>query len=270
MGLDPGTEPGRDYHRLEQGQDQGPAQPQPTCAGRVNPRGGGGIGGSASSPGRALIPHHGGVDDPEAFARLARTVYVTARAGAVDCTAAFDLAASKLEVSPLDQDAGELARLSLDCAEASQSRMAEVALSLLAAVGFEPGFREEPSWLACLQDAMRLVNLDVAATGIRRPCQLRVHDDEPGNAYVETGDGYTGTAQGIFPASGADRVSALVAVADDAQDALMHAIWAAWPVCPVHRLGVHPREHDGAAVWWCARDGGHAVAAIGRWPGMGS
>jgi hypothetical protein len=151
------------------------------------------------NPGRALIPHHGGVDDPEAFARLARTVYVTARAGAVDCTAAFDLAASKLEVSPLDQDAGELARLSLDCAEASQARMAEVALSLLAAVGFDPGFTEEPGWLACLQDAMRLVNLDVAATGIRWPCQLRAHDEEPGNAYVETGDGYTGTAQGIMP-----------------------------------------------------------------------
>ena len=51
-----------------------------------------------------------------------------------------------------------------------------------------------------------------------------------------------------------------------AQDALMHALWVAWPVCPVHRLGVHARDHEEAAVWWCSGDGGHAVAAIGAWP----
>jgi len=33
-----GAEPGRDHHRLEQGQDQGAAQPQPTRPGRVTPR----------------------------------------------------------------------------------------------------------------------------------------------------------------------------------------------------------------------------------------
>jgi hypothetical protein len=64
-------------------------------------------------------------------------------------------------------------------------------------------------------------------------------------------------------------VSALVAVADDAQDALMEELWAVWPVCPVHRLGVHARHHDKAAVWWCAGDDGHPVAAIGEWPGEG-
>ncbi len=211
-----------------------------------------------------------GVDDCEAFDRLARAVYLAARAGAVDCTAAFDLATAKLEVSPLDPDATELALLSVECTEASQPRMAEVALSLLATVGFCPGFTEEPEWLTCLEGAMRLVNRDVAATGIGHPCRLRVYDDEltrNGNAYVETGDGYNGTSGGIYPASGADPVSALVAVADDAQDALMEELWAVWPVCPVHRLGVHAREHEEAAVWWCAGDGGHAVSAIGEWQG---
>jgi hypothetical protein len=148
--------------------------------------------------------------------------------------------------------------------------MAEVALRLLATASFRPGFSEEPGWLACLEDAMRLVNRDTAATGIRRPCKLRVHDDglnTSTNAYAETWDGYTGTAQGIYPASGADLVSALVAVADDAQDALMHSLWAAWPACPAHRTGVHARDHEGAAVWWCAGAGGHAVAAIGEWQG---
>lgn len=134
-----------------------------------------------------MIPHHGGVDNYAAFDRLCRTVYLAAREGAVDCTAAFDLAAAKLEVYPLDADATELAWLSLECAEASQRRMAEVALRLLATMGWDPGFREEPGWLASLDEAMRLVNRDVAATGIRHPCRLRVrHDQAGGNAYVET------------------------------------------------------------------------------------
>jgi hypothetical protein len=208
------------------------------------------------------------VDDYTAFDRLSSAVYIAARAGAVDGTAAFDLATSWLAERPQDPDARELAWLSVECTEASQPRMAEVALRLLATANFCPGFKEEPGWPAALEDAMRLVNRDVAATGVRRPCQLRVDDDDltrDGNAYVETWDGYTGTAQGIYPISGADPVSALVAVADDAQDALMHALWAAWPVCPIHRLGVHARDHEEAVVWWCAGDGGHAVAAIGEW-----
>jgi hypothetical protein len=66
---------------------------------------------------------------------------------------------------------------------------------------------------------------------------------------------------------GSDPVSALVDVADDAQDALMHALCAAWPVCPVHQLGAHARKHEAAAVWWCSGDGGHTVTAIGHWQG---
>jgi hypothetical protein len=210
------------------------------------------------------------VDDYEDFDRLSSAVYIAARAGAVDCTAAFDLATSWLEERPQNPDATELATLSTECTQASQPRMAEVALRLLATTNFYPGFKEEPGWLACLEDAMRLVNRDAAAAGIR-PCQLRVHDDDglnwSVNAYVETWDGYTGTTEGIYPASGADPVSALVGVADNAQDALMHALFAAWPVCPVHRLGVHSRDQDEAAVWWCSGDGGHTVTAIGEWHG---
>lgn len=220
---------------------------------------------------RVLVAHHGGVDDDPAFGLLCRAVYLAARAGAVDCAVAFDLATSWLEIYPLDQDATELASLSLECADAGQPRMAEVALRLLAAVGFGPGFTEEPGWLVSLEGAMRLVNRDLAATGIGRLCRLRVYDDElacSGNAYVETWDGYTGSSCGVYPASGADPVSALAAVADDAQDAVMEALWAVWPVCPRHRLGVHAIDREQAAVWWCAAgDGGHVVAAIGEWPG---
>jgi hypothetical protein len=210
------------------------------------------------------------MDDYAAFDRLSRAVYIAARGGTVDCTAAFDLATSWLEEHPQDPDATELATLSVECAEASRPRMAEIALRLLATAGFRPGFSEEPGWLARLEDAMRLVNQDMAATGIRHPCHLRVYDDEltlSGNAYAETWDGWTAPAQGIYPVSGADPVQALVEVAEDAQDALMHALWSVWPVCPAHRLGVHARVHQKAAVWWCAGDGGHAVTAIGEWHG---
>ena len=37
VGLDPGPEPRRHHHRLEPGQNEGPAQPQPTRPGRVKP-----------------------------------------------------------------------------------------------------------------------------------------------------------------------------------------------------------------------------------------
>ena len=46
----------------------------------------------------------------------------------------------------------------------------------------------------------------------------------------------------------------------------MHSIWGAWPTCPAHRLGVHVRVRDGAAVWWCRTGGGHVVARVGELP----
>ncbi|XVV15604.1 hypothetical protein ACQP2X_15035 [Actinoplanes sp. CA-131856] len=209
------------------------------------------------------------MDDRATFDRFCRTVYVAARSGKVTCTDAFDLSAAALETNPADPDAAELASLSLECADPSRPRMAELALAVLAAVDFEPGFTEEPQWLTRLEDAMRAVNRDVATTGLAHTCHLRVHPDEPGltgNAYAQTWDGETGTAQGVFPHSGANQVSALVAVAEDTQDAVMHSLWSAWPVCPTHERGVHARSHDKAAVWWCSADNGHAVAAIGEWP----
>ena len=56
-----------------------------------------------------------------------------------------------------------------------------------------------------------------------------------------------------------------MAVADDAQDAVMHSIWGAWPVCRSHQLGVHPEARDNTAVWWCEGSGGHVAAPIGQW-----
>ena len=210
------------------------------------------------------------MDDDAAFDRLCRRVYTGLRAGALDCTDTFDLAASVLASRPADEAATELARLSVEGTQAGRSRRADLAATLLEVVGFHPGFAEEPALLGRIEDALRLVNRDMAASGLRHGCRIHVRADQPGlngNAYVESWDGHRGSGQGVFPDSGADPVSALVAVAEDAQDAVMHAIWSAWPECPVHRLGVHARDHDGTGVWWCAGAGGHAVAAIGEWPG---
>ncbi|MCY1145725.1 hypothetical protein OWR29_47660 [Actinoplanes sp. Pm04-4] len=210
------------------------------------------------------------MDDVVAFDRLCRTVYVAGRAGVVGCADAFDLAASLLTARPADRDVSELASLSIGCEQTSRPRMAELALTVLEAIEFVPGFSEEPLWLARIEDALRLVNQDLAASGLCQTCLLRVQEDGPGltgNAYIETWNGHTGTGQGIFPASGADPVTALTAVAEDAQDAVMQALWSVWPACPVHQIGVNARDRAKAAVWWCAGDGGHSVTAIGEWHG---
>jgi hypothetical protein len=84
------------------------------------------------------------------------------------------------------------------------------------------------------------------------------------SAFVEfRGNGY-GSAPGIAPENGSNTVSALIAVADDAQDSVIETLHEVWPVCPVHQLGAHAREHD-AAVWWCNGKGGHVIATTGQW-----
>ena len=112
---------------------------------------------------------------------------------------------------------------------------------------------------------MRIVNQDVAATGLPGTCRLEVPAWSERNAYVLTWDDYTDCDQGISPGWYRDAVGALMDVADDAQGAIMESTMQAWPVCPWHHLGTHVEEHDGAAVWWCKGNDGHVVAAIGRW-----
>jgi hypothetical protein len=208
------------------------------------------------------------VDDDEDFDRLCRRVFAGVRDGAPDHSDSCDLAATVLELKPADRDAVELASLSVEGAAANWPRMAELAGALLATACFELGLSEEPGWLKRLDDAMCLVNRDAAASGLPHGCRLSFMDFDPahrGHLFAESWDGTFGTSTGIPSSAGADPVSALLAVAEDAQDAVMHTIWSAWPQCPAHQLGAHPRDHDDAAVWWCAGDGGHVAAAIGAW-----
>ena len=56
LGLDPGRQPGRDHQRVEQEQDQGPAQPRTTRPRRVRPRPAGAIDYTIRRSWRPLVP----------------------------------------------------------------------------------------------------------------------------------------------------------------------------------------------------------------------
>jgi hypothetical protein len=202
------------------------------------------------------------VDCAPGFERLAARIYAAARDGAVDRDSGFDLASLVLDYQPLNPRAAELADLCV--AGADEERIAEAARLVLDDT-FEPGFAEEPAWFAALTEALDFVNADIRATGLPGTARLVIPEWSDRNAWVQTWDGHHGSSGGIAPGSGKDPVTALAAVADEAQDAVMESIWAAWPVCPAHQLGVHVEVRDGAVVWWCQGSGGHPVAPVGTW-----
>jgi hypothetical protein len=90
------------------------------------------------------------------------------------------------------------------------------------------------------------------ATGLSGDVQLIRPDWSPGNAAVETWAGDQGWTGGIFPSDAADDLSALVAVAEQARQAIMESLryqstGRKWPTCPVHGLGTSPRAHTALA-----------------------
>jgi len=202
------------------------------------------------------------VDGPAEWGPYAIALYVGVRDGAVDRTVAFDLACAVLDYFPLNEAARELAQASV--ADGDEPRLTEAARRFLADQGFEPDFELEPGLLTALERAMDVVNADMRATGLPGTGRLVVPDWSQ-NAFVVTWSGNYGSTSGIFPSDGGDPVTALAAVADHAQDALMETLWAPWPVCPAHQLGVHARVHAGDAVWWCNGAGGHVVTPVGQW-----
>jgi hypothetical protein len=197
----------------------------------------------------------------EEFDRLARRVYSGARDGAVDREAAFDLACLLMDAKAADPVVAELAEAAAEGTD--RERLAALAQQVLSD-RFEPGFDLEPGWLTALEEALQAVRADLLATGLPGTATLVRPGWSPANAFVDYQGGY-GSTGGIAPAAGRDALLALLSVADEAQDAVMEAQWATWPVCPAHQLGVHAREHDGAAVWWCTGGGGHVAAAVGQW-----
>jgi hypothetical protein len=197
------------------------------------------------------------------FDRLARPVYVGVGDGAVDFEAAFDLACYLMNWSPTDPVVQELARTAVEGTD--QERLVEMSRRVLSE-RFDPGFDLEPGWLTTLEQALEAVRADMRATGVTGPIKLVIPQwSNLSHAYVDYRGGY-GSTSGIAPVRGSDALSALVAVADEAQDSIMETLWEVWPVCPSHQIGTHAREHEGIAVWWCTGDGGHVAAAVGTWP----
>lgn len=200
------------------------------------------------------------------FNHLADQTYAGARSGTLDAEMAFDLACFLMAEDEPDPLATELAGQAAHGAD--RKELSKLALRLLSGAGFVPGFKEEPARLEALERALRVVEADVRATGLDGPVGLILNDYDGRAQYANAvfRDGGSGSTVGVHTSQADEPVAALVAVADDLQNSVMHVLWGTvWPVCPAHHLGAHAREHDGTAVWWCNGSGGHVIAAIGTW-----
>ena len=113
---------------------------------------------------------------------------------------------------------------------------------------------------------------DMRATGLTGEVRLVRPGWTPRNAVVETWAGDQGWTAGISPSEAADDLSALVAVAEKARQAIMESLQyqstgRAWPACLAHGVGMSPEARSGAGVWWCYEGNGHVAAEIGHWAG---
>jgi hypothetical protein len=202
------------------------------------------------------------------FGQLARQVYAGLRDGALDPEAAFDLACFLMDWGPSSPAVRALAEQS--AAGTDPFRLADLAGQVLEESGFQPGFDSEPRLLAGLEDALAAVRADLRATGLAGPVGVSFVDDSNSdlrNVFADFRGSFSYTS-GISASDARDRVSALLAVAEDVQDAIMGSLMTVWPVCPEHGLGGHARAHDSQAVWWCnGGGGGHVIARIGHWMG---
>ena len=207
--------------------------------------------------------------DRRELERCLDALYVAVRDGAaVDRQVAFDIAMNELECFPLHAGARELAEASV--ADGDEARLASAAAVFLDACGYEPGFGQAPERFARLERALDAVRSDMRATGLTGEIRL-IRPDWTPNAVVETWAGDTGWTGGVFFSEAAGDLSAHVAVAEQARQAVMESLGyqstgAVWPACPAHGLGTAPRARGGTAVWWCDGGDGHVVAEIGHWP----
>jgi hypothetical protein len=196
-------------------------------------------------------------------------LYAAVRDGtAVDRRAAFDTAMNELGNDPGLAEARELAEASV--AEHDEARLAAAARAFLDAYNYEPGFGQAPERLARLERALDAVRADMRATGLTGEIRLVWQDWAPANAVVQTWAGDCGWTTGVFPSEAADDLGALVALAEQARQAIMESLdyqftGRVWPACPAHGQGTTPDARDGTGVWWCDSGDGHVAAEIGRW-----
>lgn len=209
------------------------------------------------------------MDDGPGLKQRLDALYVTVRDGAaVDRQAAFDVAMNELGYRPLHAEARELAEAST--ADDDETRLASAAAAFLAAYGYEPGFEQAPERFARLERALDAVRADMRATGLTGEVRLIRPGWAPSRAAVETWAGDQGWTGGISSSEAADDLSALVAVAEQARQAIMESLryqstGSVWPACPAHGTGTSPEARHGTGIWWCDQGGGHVAAEIGHW-----
>jgi hypothetical protein len=199
-----------------------------------------------------------------AWERIASRAYAGIRDGNLGVDDAFDLACFLMEWAQPHRLFHDLAAASVEASD--PDRMADLAGQVLAAVDYVPDFGVEPRLLAGLEQVLAKVVPDLRATGQDGRAEFVVLDGaEPPHAYVRYQDSF-GHTSGLAPRHAAqlNPVAMLVLVADELQDAVIDSLHAVWPVCATHQLGAHPRAIGGQAVWWCAGDNGHVIAAIGK------
>jgi hypothetical protein len=210
------------------------------------------------------------MDDRSERERCLDALYVAVRdSTTVDRQAAFDIAMNELEYLPLHAEARELAEASV---ADDETRLTSAAAAFLDAYRYEPGFEQAPERFARLERALDAVRADMRATGLTGEVRLVRPGWTPRNAVVETWAGDHGWTGGISSSAAADDLSALVAVAEQARQAIMESLQyqstgRVWPACPAHGVGTSPEARHGTGVWWCDGGNGHVAAEIGHWAG---
>src|SRR5260370_3778224 len=102
------------------------------------------------------------------------------------------------------------------------------------------------------------------ATGLTGEVRL-VRPHWTPNPAVETWAGDTGWTGGIFFSDAADDLSALVACAEQARQAIMESLGypstgSVGTGCPSHGLATSPEARRGTGVWWCDGSDRHVSA----------
>ena len=149
--------------------------------------------------------------------------------------------------------------------EIGPQRLRELAEQLLDDTAFLPDFRLAPERLVLLEQALGMVAADLPPSWSGPTARLvPMPDSSPLDYKVEFTGGWI-HGNGLRAVDAEDLTSALIAVADHVQEGVMEFDWQVWPVCPAHRLGLHPGADGGTAVWQCSL-GPHAVAPVGGLP----
>ncbi|MFF8837574.1 hypothetical protein [Streptomyces sp. NPDC015130] len=202
-------------------------------------------------------------------AELARKVYLGLREDNLDPQDVVALACELLDWSHRTEAVLEV--VERNPADVSPAEMTALARRILDDVDFDPGFDLAPERLETLRAALRIVARDLATREIQGEPEIEVLEDWfPVGAGVRLANGERlGWGGPVLPSMCDEPTTALANLAILIQESLLERTWRVWPVCPRHDLGTHGSERDGAAVWWCAGDGGHTLAPIGELSGAG-